>query len=381
MSRTLNIKWLDGSNALSEIRPAWQSLEQSTHASIFTSWDWLNAWWTHYGQNKNLHILVIKIDEQVAFILPFQVITQYTLGVLAIEHWLNLGSKSSAGCDYLGAVFDSTLQLSDHELQLIFDAIQDKKPARSILHFNETGTSAFPNKVQAINFLEKHRRVYQDEPTYCPAIQLPDSWDEYLGSLSRNFRSQIRRDLKKFEANDELNISVHRSPEDMPAKVNELKRLNTQRIAQLGQVSSFQSDNLAPFIAEATEHLASSQHCTFYQLHHNEKSIGIILLIHNKQAQYYYLGGFDEEYKKHSPINILFIHAIKAAIDNGDIEFNLLKGQEPYKYRWQAIDDVNENLTILDKSIGQITLYFTEQFFFRLNRKIRHLWKRYTKQQ
>jgi CelD/BcsL family acetyltransferase involved in cellulose biosynthesis len=375
MERTLNIQWLDGDTALAEIKNQWQALEQDATTSIFTSWDWLDTWWKHYGQEKSLHILLVEIDNNLEFILPFQVTRQYILGIVPIAHWYNLGSKSSAGCDYLGGIFSPSLELSTQELEKIFVAVRQKRNCLAILHLHEIGEFAFPQKDELNQLIQNYRHIIQKEPTYCPTSHLPDSWDDFLNSLSRNFRSQIRRDIKKFESSNELTISVHKSPEEIQGKVTELKRLNTQRITQLGKTSSFKSKHLTTFLDEATKRLASQQHCTFYQLHHNKKSIAIILLINDNHTQYYYLGGFDEEYKKYSPINLLFVYAIQDAIANGYKEFNLLKGKEPYKYRWLATNDINNNIVVIDGGILQLALYHTERFLFRATRKIKH-WRK-----
>ena len=379
MTKELKINWHDGDSALASLESCWKKLEEKSNASAFTSWSWLNAWWNNYSEGKSLHILLVEIDDSVELLLPFQVRRKRILGLIPVDHWYNLGSKSSAGCDYLGGIFPNSLQLSITEFDTIVTAIRKKRRFLSFLHFNELGRFSFPQKHEFFNFIASNSHVIREEPTFCPTIQLPDSWDDFLASLSRNFRSQIRRDIKKFQENNELTIGVHTSPEQLQEKVAELKRLNTQRISQLGKTSSFESKQLANFLDEATQELAKTQHCTFYQLYHNEKSVGIILLINDTRTQYYYLGGFDQEYKKFSPINILFVHAIQDAIANKYQEFNLLKGKEPYKYRWKAVDDINDNLTIIDGGIPQLSLYYIELFFYRLNRKTKHLWGRHIK--
>ena len=376
MSRDLSFTWFDGDQALSQVEAEWKSIEQNPSISIFMCWNWLNCWWRQYGKNRSLYIMRLNINGHTELFIPFQAITKRTLGCISISHWHLLGSQSSAGSDYLGAVFKQGCQLSTEEIGKIYRAIEKKKPSYSPLHLDEFGQSAFPEKEALYNYLNKNYYLRNNESTYCPVTDLSGSWDDFLNKLSRNFRSQIRRTLKKFNNNSDLSVTQYRSENDMKDKVEELQRLNTQRISRLGKTSSFDDSRLGKFLTEATKNLASQQQCYFYQLFYGDISIAIILLLDDGEQISYLLGGFDQQYEQHSPINILFIHAIGDAIKNQRTKFNFLKGQENYKYRWQAIDDVNDNITILGGPM-QLSLYYFEQFVFRINRKVRHLWQQY----
>jgi len=51
---------------------------------------------------------------------------------------------------------------------------------------------------------------------------------------------------------------------------------------------------------------------------------------------YYYLSGFDVAYSKFSIGNVLMAQAIERAIADGAREFDLLRGDETYKFAWKA---------------------------------------------
>ncbi len=53
---------------------------------------------------------------------------------------------------------------------------------------------------------------------------------------------------------------------------------------------------------------------------------------------YYYLGGFDPDYAALSPGALLVGHAIEAAVREGAVAFDFLRGREAYKRRWGARD-------------------------------------------
>jgi CelD/BcsL family acetyltransferase involved in cellulose biosynthesis len=53
---------------------------------------------------------------------------------------------------------------------------------------------------------------------------------------------------------------------------------------------------------------------------------------------YFYLGGFDPDRAALSPGALLVGHAIEAAVREGAVAFDFLRGQEAYKRRWGARD-------------------------------------------
>ena len=41
---------------------------------------------------------------------------------------------------------------------------------------------------------------------------------------------------------------------------------------------------------------------------------------------------------------LLIAHALEDAVSRGDSEFDFLRGNEPYKYRWGAVDRFNRRM-------------------------------------
>jgi CelD/BcsL family acetyltransferase involved in cellulose biosynthesis len=63
------------------------------------------------------------------------------------------------------------------------------------------------------------------------------------------------------------------------------------------------------------------------------------------ERAYYYLGGFDPEWKRFGVGNLIIDHAMGEAATEGAKVFNFLRGRESYKYRWGAKDDPTYRLS------------------------------------
>ncbi len=66
---------------------------------------------------------------------------------------------------------------------------------------------------------------------------------------------------------------------------------------------------------------------------------------------YAYLGGFDPDFAFESPGTILMGDALDRMMRDGAGQLDLLRGQEPYKYEWGAVDRPNQ-CRILHRSAG-----------------------------
>jgi CelD/BcsL family acetyltransferase involved in cellulose biosynthesis len=62
------------------------------------------------------------------------------------------------------------------------------------------------------------------------------------------------------------------------------------------------------------------------------------VLAHGDRSRYY-IGGFDPRHAALSPGALLIEHAIACAHAEGARAFDFLRGAEPYKYRWGAVDE------------------------------------------
>jgi CelD/BcsL family acetyltransferase involved in cellulose biosynthesis len=79
----------------------------------------------------------------------------------------------------------------------------------------------------------------------------------------------------------------------------------------------------------------------------DDKVIAAIYCMTSGGTTIYYLGGFDQEYHKWSPgmlaTRAAILHAV--SVDKSHT-FDFLRGNEPYKYRWGAVDRANMRLLI-----------------------------------
>jgi CelD/BcsL family acetyltransferase involved in cellulose biosynthesis len=73
-SRMYALREINDCAALAELRPTWQALlAQTPGATFFSTPDWLEIYWQHYGAGQRLRVLVVSHQQNTLGIVPFVV--------------------------------------------------------------------------------------------------------------------------------------------------------------------------------------------------------------------------------------------------------------------------------------------------------------------
>lgn len=120
--------------------------------------------------------------------------------------------------------------------------------------------------------------------------------------------------------------------------VAEAERLHGLRWRSRGGGGVLADPRMVALLRGALPDLAREgvQHC--FALAVGESIVGIYLGFLHRDRALAWLGGLDPAFAELSPGTVLMGHAIEDAIGHGARVFDLLRGAEPYKYRWGARD-------------------------------------------
>ena len=106
-------------------------------------------------------------------------------------------------------------------------------------------------------------------------------------------------------------------------------------------VGVFGNEKSILFHREAAQGYLKKDLLRLYCLSLNGVRIAAIYgFVHHRRA-YYYISGFDPLYAQFSPGSLIIAYAMEQAVKGKIQEFDFLRGAEPYKYRWGAVDRRN----------------------------------------
>ena len=317
-------------------------LNRCPHHSVFQTWEW-QLTWLQVFQKEPYVIFVFRGVEPVA-ILPFVKINVTVFHILRL-----IGAPDS---DYLDLIIGKGFE--EQVLRLFFLEIIHKERSIGIVELhsiNETSPlfsflHETPLKNLEIEFTEK----------ICPYVRLPETWDRYMNSLSSGMRYLIRRKQRKLESDFSVNAGFARTQDEFEKRMADFILQHQARWIDLQQPGAFAKERFKAFHLAVGKRLFQKGYAKLYYLELDNIPMASYYLFSYRNSLFYYLSGFDPKYEKYSPGVILMAKIITDAIKDGRDEFDLMRGNTPYKFSWTGKKRINHTFT-LERKTATVTLY------------------------
>lgn len=313
---------------LEQLEPEWLELWSRCGVTPFQSPAWLLPWWRHVGEGELL-ALALRLEGRLVGLAPLYI---YTHPDTSIRHLFLLGTGTT---DYLDALFEKGLE---HDgVSAVLEHLNTRRDQWDVCDFQQLRPASPFTQVQCPR--EWTDETGAHEP--CPVLRLPDTaegLDEALPSrMQQNVRYYWRRARKAGE------VGIERATEaTLERFLGELLRLHRARWQARDMPGVLADNGVQAAHEETVSALQSLGVLRLYALTLNGRIIatyyGLLDARGPESRAYYYLGGFDPEYKALSPGTLLIHHAVREAVAEGAASFDFLRGQEKYKYLWGAED-------------------------------------------
>jgi hypothetical protein len=171
----------------------------------------------------------------------------------------------------------------------------------------------------------------------CPYVDLPDAFETYLAeTLSSNTRQKVRRLLRKLESSPELTITTT-SAETRARDVEILEKLWYKMWRPLkGSQTRSKATKYGMIVRRGLDD--GLVHMPV--LWHGETAVGVLasFVDWDKSRVLFFIGCRDEDFQDVPVGLVLHVHSIRWAVEHGLRTYDLLRGNEPYKYSLGATD-------------------------------------------
>ena len=169
-----------------------------------------------------------------------------------------------------------------------------------------------------------------------PVLELPNCYDAYLKMLGKNMREQIKRYPKRLEKEFAVEYSLAQTEGEVKIALDDLFRLHGARWRARGQTGVLATPKRQKFHRAVCASFLKRDWLRLWTLRCDGKPVCVLLNYFYGGRYYFFIGGFDPEYSRWSVGICLFSRVFQRAIDEGATEFDFLKGEEEYKYRYGA---------------------------------------------
>jgi len=326
------------------LRDDWNSLALETGASIFQTWEWSWHWWKTNSGGKKLLILTVRDGSELLAIAPLYIATSYLGLPIKVISFLGTG-----GTDYLGFIVKrdngaSATALLDYLFSLTKWNVIDLHQ----LHGSEATAEFVCSRAVAAGLTCEC--VAQDA---CYGLNLPKSWEDYIAGLSKKFRWNVQYYKRRLERDYEV---VFRLSDNSSIKkdIELFFKLHQKRFLDKKKPGAYLNPKFRRFHASLVEDLCVKGWLRLYFLEVDGRAVATLYGFGFGSSFYYYLGGFEPDWGALSVSTILIGRSIEDSIAEGMDRFDFLRGQEPYKQKWQAAECHNHRLIIChaDKKSG-----------------------------
>jgi len=295
----LKARIADGLDGLRSLKPEWDRLHAAGSGSLFQSPAWMEAWAQAIAGQDQGDIRILVVEDRC--IVPL--IVQRRLGIRRLR-WL--GAEVTDYCDVIGG----------GEEQELAAAIRAHLPPADIVQLRQMRTGSLASRIFGASAGTNSQS--------CPFITVADT--------------EPPKDI--LYAERRAGTLGHRVAGDAAERAEIVDFVIARKRASLVRqgIDTAEFDRrVTPFMRRlpALDYPDGSQPY-FSSLSLDGQTIAAQIGFIEGGALLYYLPAFDAAFRQHSPGHLLLLCLLREARSRGLTAIDLLRGQEPYKFKWTS---------------------------------------------
>ena len=301
---------------VASIESDWDALADRLGATPFARPGWILAWQRAFGAGRPAY-LVLRRDDRLAGLVPLQL----ERGVAAAPaNWHTplfelLAEDDAAAGELAGGL------LAQAPLTIDLTMID---PAA-------VGTTALTRSAEEAGFGLIARTV-----TLSPYVPIVGAFDDFMADLDRKFKKEIGRRWRRLAAGGDVEVSFESGGERLDELLDDGFRVEGSGWKSEEGTAILSDARLERFYREVAHWAADRGWLRLAFLRLDGRALAFDFCIEAGGVHYVPKGGFDVEYRKHGPGQLLTHAGIRRAFELGLDSYELLGQQDEYKRQWTA---------------------------------------------
>ncbi len=321
------------------MKDEWNALHEVSAIRVpFLKFEYMRIWWQTRGGGEwpqsTLALVTGRKNGQLVGIAPLffslnrdQIPSLLLIGSIEVSDYLDVIAREADISEFLEGLFaflnapgfGSGSELTTWQV-LDWYNLLDSSPT----------LAALPETARRMGW------TFQEEVLqHSPYIRLPGDWETYLAGIDKKQRHEIRRKMRRIE---ESQVPVRWYIVDDLASLDQEAQAFLALMAQDGDKSRFLTPPMKEHMFNVI-HCASDQDClqlAFLEVN-GEKAAGYLSFIYLNRV-WVYNSGIDLQYQEYSPGWVLLSYLLKFANEKHIEEFDFMRGDEDYKYKFGGVD-------------------------------------------
>ena len=284
--------------------------------SIFVLPPWLAVWWREFQPGTELYLSVVRQGKEIIGIAPLQIAGEKAgfVGSADVCDYLDFVVTPGREADFFNVLLDDLGRKGINYLDL--------KPLRP-------DSTALTHLVAIAR--ERKYEVHCREEAVSLEIDLSATWEEYLASLTKKQRHEVRRKLRRLEEVSGIDYRcVQVSEEEAGGFMDDFLRL----FALSQEVkANFMTARMASFFRALARAMAEIGLLRFGVLELDTLPVAMTMGFEYDGVTYLYNSAYEPKYNPLSVGVLSKVLCIRESIRRGLRKWDFLKGAETYKYQ------------------------------------------------
>jgi CelD/BcsL family acetyltransferase involved in cellulose biosynthesis len=316
----VNIEVIGGTLFSDRLIAEWEELlQKSAFPKPFLAPVWHEIWLKHFG--KSLEVKKILVREGKGTLLGLGVFSPAKengrnslklLGASDVYDYRDLVLSGGREEEILGVLARFLAEGPWTDLEL-----------SGISEFSTT-LKIFPSLLRSCNF-----QVTEAVEEVALYLNLPRTWEEFVGGLESKDRHELRRKMRRLEKEVSFEFSEIGEGTSLDERMDAFLELHRKSRKDKAE---FMTPEMEKYFREIGSRFHQRGWLDLPFLKVEGREIASFLSFRFEGTEYVYNSGYDPDYGRLSPGIILAAHCIRQAIEKEMAVFHFLRGREDYKY-------------------------------------------------
>jgi CelD/BcsL family acetyltransferase involved in cellulose biosynthesis len=183
-----------------------------------------------------------------------------------------------------------------------------------------------------------------EDEAVAPRMDLPATFDEYLASLDKKDRHELKRKMRRlYDSGAAVDLQILTEQADVAGAMDDFLDLHTR---SRQDKTDFMTEEMSVFFRRMASALAAEGVIRLFMLRINARPAAAVLCFDAGSHLYLYNSGYDPYFAGLSVGLVSKAQCIQWAIENGMKGLDFLRGNEPYKYDLGAHDQQIKRLRV-----------------------------------
>jgi len=312
------------------LREEWTELLASSSSDcVFLTWEWLHTWWKHLGAGRRLDLISVRQGEALIGLAPLLVQPPRPSRLVPCRTRQFLGT-GSVGSDYLDVIVRRGRE--SEALDALAARLAEDGVVLDLAQVNRRSAAAL---ALAGRLEGRGWRCSARAGEVCPFIDLRGiTWDSYLASLDGRHRYNFRHRMESITKRFDMRFERAASQDERRDALAALVALHVRRWSQRGGSTALDVPALVSFHEEFSRLAMERDWLRLFVMRLDGTAVAALYGFRYRHTFCFYQTGFDTSYGRYGVGQATVGLTIKHAIEEGATEYDMLHGDERYKFDW-----------------------------------------------